>query len=155
MTTGPAAPTAGSCWHGTRQDSWWKLLYPDPAGSRWRALCMKAPDHYQWVQPGEQRWILDRLFGVELLPLVGQVDEPDGDDRADGEDLAPAGVVPGLLPQTGMPGVGTVVAPPPPPPGGATPGLSDTANTTALATDAELVRVRVTPVASANAAPES
>lgn len=59
----------GSCWRGTGQDSWWKLLYPDPAGGRWRALCLKAPDRYPWVSPGEERWLPGGHFGDALLPL--------------------------------------------------------------------------------------
>jgi hypothetical protein len=88
-----AAPTAGSCWRGTDQESWWRLLYADPAGGRWRALCMKAPDRYQWVQPGEERWIRDELFDRgDLVPLVGQL------DQVDALDAPPGGGVPGLLP---------------------------------------------------------
>lgn len=95
-----AAPTVGSCWRGTGQDSWWRLLYADPAGGRWRALCLKAPDHYEWVRPGEERWLPADRFGAELVPLVGQLDQvpAGGEDLVDALDVTPAGVVPGLLP---------------------------------------------------------
>jgi hypothetical protein len=61
--------SAGSSWEGVGQKSWWLTLYLSEDGTRWRALCLKAPDHYPWVQPGEERWLPAGMFGDMLVPL--------------------------------------------------------------------------------------
>jgi len=61
--------TVGSTWEGADQESWWLILYPSPDRTRWRALCLRAPRRYPWVEAGEEWWLPAERFGDGLVPL--------------------------------------------------------------------------------------